>query len=64
VEFFKEQGICGQREMLDVGELVTYERKNAGDCIINFGDNQDKMYIILDGKVDFKIDLYKSYLKP
>lgn len=47
INFFKEQGIVG-RDLLDVCELLTYEKAMPG-TIIDYNDSKTNMYIILDG---------------
>ena len=52
VAFFKDQNITG-KDLLDVCELLTYEFHGEGSTIYQNGDPNDKMYIIIDGNVDF-----------
>lgn len=48
--------------MIDVCELLTYERREFCDKLVEVGDTGDSMYIILDGHIDFTIDLIDKEL--
>ena len=45
--------------MLDVCEFITYEHRKEGEHIIDYEEDGDSMYIILDGQVDFFVDVKK-----
>ena len=60
--FFKNLGIVG-RDLLDVCEYLTYETAEEGDKIIEYGKNTDEMYFILDGQVDFFVDLKQNEMR-
>lgn len=60
--FFKNLGITG-RDLLDVCEYLTYEQAEEGDKIIEFGTNTDEMYFVLDGTVDFFVDLKQNEMR-
>lgn len=45
--------------MLDVSEMLSYEFFPEGSIIYKNGDPNDKMYIILDGQVEFSNDMEK-----
>ena len=54
--FFEKQGITG-KFVNDLAEKVTYKFCEAGDKLVNFGEEHDVMYMILDGVVDISFDL-------
>ena len=62
VDFFKQQGIAG-RDLLDVCEFLTYEHFEFGNTFINFEEPKDSLYIVLDGKVNFVVDMGRYFLK-
>ena len=43
--------------MHDVCELVTHQFCDKDQVLYNIGEEDDKMYIILDGVVEFSIDM-------
>jgi hypothetical protein len=45
--------------LLDVCEFITYEHKKEGEHIVKYEDEGDSMYIILDGQIDFFVDVKK-----
>ena len=61
VPFFKHYGIIG-RDLLEVCEFLTYEHKSYGGTLIEFGESSDSMYIVLDGTVDFTVNLMKHHI--
>ena len=46
--------------MSDACELVTHEHHKKGDVLYNLNDENDKMYIVIDGRVDFSLDMEKE----
>ena len=58
--FFKEMSIQG-KDLQDVCELVTHEQYPKGK-LYDIGDGGDKMYIVLDGLVEFSIDMEKHHV--
>lgn len=61
VEWFEENKIAGA-DLIDLSALVTYEHYSPGEAIFKFGQPNDKMYIIIDGQVDFCLDMKKHDL--
>jgi len=47
---------------LDLTEYLTYEHINFNQAVINFGENSDCTYFLLDGTVTFNVDLRKRYI--
>lgn len=43
-------------------EYLTYRFYEEGDQILDYGDCPDMMYIIMDGTVDFVVDLERQQL--
>ena len=62
-DFFKEQNISG-RDLLDVCEYLTFEKCQQNTTLVNYGDQPDCLYIVMDGKVNFFIDLKQYHLGP
>ena len=48
--------------MQDACELLNYESYSNGDTIYSYGDQCDKMFIILEGKVEFSLDMNENRL--
>ena len=46
LKFFKERKIQTE-DLEDITKVLTFERKQAGDIIINYGEKGDKFYIIV-----------------
>ena len=62
IEFFKQYGIAG-RDLLDVCEFLTYEYIDFGKTFVDFGEEKDSLYIVLDGKVNFVVDMGRHFLQ-
>jgi hypothetical protein len=43
-------------------ELLTYEKFEIGQPVYKFKEPNDKMYIIIEGKVDFQLNMKKDNL--
>lgn len=48
--------------MVDVCERLSYKYYEVGDIIVNEDKTMDKCFILLDGTVEFKLDLMNPYL--
>lgn len=59
VDFFLEKNITG-KDLYDLCEFLGYEHYNAGEIVFKHGQPNDKMYIIIDGNVDFSINMKKD----
>ena len=55
-EFFSELGV-ENKYISELMELFEYQYVEEGDEIVRPGDPQENYYIVLDGVVDFSIDL-------
>ena len=42
--------------MLEICEMLSYKKFKGGETILEFGEQNDVLYIIIDGKVDFTVD--------
>jgi CRP-like cAMP-binding protein len=56
IEFFKQQEV-ESRNLHDVCEWLSYRYCKEGEVIYHFGDLGDSMYIILDGEVNFTLNM-------
>lgn len=66
IQFFKSQNIVG-KDLADLCELFEYQKCPAGKVIYNIGklrlgsyvagDESDKMFILIDGTVEFSVNM-------
>ena len=59
IDFFKELKL-GQVEMMTLCKNLKYEFYPRGSCIFRKGDDGDKMYFILKGRIALSFPLHKS----
>ena len=59
IKMFKDQNIVG-KDLLEVCEMLTYEKRYQDETIVDFGRCYDQMWIVLDGNVEFKINIKEN----
>ena len=51
INFFKNRKNYDKKDFVQICQMVNYEYKEGGETIYKEGDQADKLYIILKGKV-------------
>jgi len=51
INFFKNRKNYDKKDFAQICQMVNYEYKEGGETIYKEGDQADKLYIILKGKV-------------
>ena len=59
IKMFKDQNIVG-KDLLEVCEMLTYEKRYTDENVVDFGKCYDQMWIVLDGKIEFKINIQEN----
>ena len=61
MDFFQKKSILG-KDLYDLCELITYETYEEGEIIYKFKEQTDTLYIIIDGMIDFSLDMKHDIL--
>ena len=62
LQVFKDIGIVA-KDLDDACQMLSYEFRGKGEKVFENGEQDDKMYIILDGSVQMSINMEKNPLK-
>lgn len=61
IDLFKENNIQG-KDLNDLCEFCEYIKLEEKDAVFRVGQEIDRMFILVDGEVDFKIHMMKQRL--
>ena len=61
VQFFKDKNILG-KDLQGVCELLQYEEYENGHKLYDYHDYDDRLFIVLDGRVEFSVDMKTQVL--
>ena len=61
IKMFKDQNIIG-KDLHEVCEMLTYEKRYKDENVVDLGKSYDQMWIVLDGRIEFKINVKEQKL--